>query len=258
MLKSLVRTAAQAGADGRLEIMVQDDAGPDVDLTELIGPPANVARNATNLGFAGNCNAGAARAGGDILLFLNQDTVARPGWFGPLMAAFDDPAVGVVGPKLVFTQPGFLPTNSTKKGEGEEQKSDRAGDVIQSCGGMYGGNKGPFHRWLGWAADDWRVNQPEAVSWTTGAALAIRRELFWSVSGFDVGYVRGYFEDVDLCEAAKKAGAKVMYEPRAVFEHQVGASGGVPQQVFRANSRRFHEKWDKAITPDTPVLMVDY
>lgn len=240
LLKSLVRTAAQAGSDRRLEILVQDDASPDLDLTELIGPPANTARNANNLGFAGNCNAGAARAGGDILLFLNQDTIARPGWFEPLMAAFDDPAVGVVGPKLVFLGKDGQP------------------DTIQSCGGLYGGNKGPFHRFLGWAADDWRVNEPGFVSWTTGAALAIRRELFWSVSGFDVGYERGYFEDVDLCEAAKKAGAKVRYEPRAVFEHQVGASGGVAPHIFKANSRRFHTKWDAAITPDTPVLMVDY
>lgn len=254
-----MRTAARAGQEQRLEILVQDDASPDLDLTEIVGPPASVARNETNLGFAGNCNAGAARAHGDILLFLNQDTVARPGWFEPLMAAFDNQAVGVVGPKLVFADPaGGKALTQRRKDAKEEQKQEQKEDLIQSCGGLYGGNRGPFHRWIGWRSDDWRVNVPERVSWTTGAALAIRRELFVAAGGFDPGYVKGYFEDVDLCERAKSLGAQVWYEPRAVFEHRVGSTGGVPAEVFRANSRRFHARWDAVIVPDTQVVMVDY
>lgn len=198
----------------------------------------NPKRNPANLGFSGNCNAGAARAHGDILLFLNQDTIARPGWFEPIVGAFDNPAVGVVGPKLV--------TPSAD------------GDTIQSCGGLYDAGKGPYHRYLGFAADDWRVNVPGFVSWTTGAALAIRRELFRDVGGFDTGYQRGYFEDVDLCENAKFHGFRIWYEPRAVFEHTVGSTGGIPAHIFKANSMRFHAKWDGLIRPDTGVRMVNY
>lgn len=223
------------GQQNRLEIIVQDDASPDFDITQvLVGEPALPQRNPINLGFSGNCNAGAARSHGDILLFLNQDTAARDGWFDPLINMFDDSKVGIVGPKLV------------------------TGDAIQSCGGLYGGNKGPYHRWLGWSPDDWRVNVTEPVSWVTGAALAIRRDLFVQVGGFDVGYVRGYFEDVDLCEAAKAQGFEVWYCPESVFEHRGGVSGGVPSNIFKANSFRFHEKWDARITPDTPIVHVPY
>jgi GT2 family glycosyltransferase len=217
---------------------VQDDASPDVNLAELLGPPAIPARNPSNLGFAANVNEAAKRAGGEILLLLNQDTTARPGWFEPLMAAFDDPTVGIVGPKLVFPDP--------------------SGDRIQSAGGLFDGRCGPYHRFLGWAADDWRVNQPGVVSWTTGAALAIRRELFGQVGGVSLDYPRGYFEDTDLCMKVKQLGYSIWYEPRSVFEHTVGSTGGIPAHLFKANSLRFHNLWDKKIVPDTPFVYVNY
>ena len=234
-LKSLYKTSWQYGQSSQLEILVQDDCS-DFDIYDVIGmEPAQAQRNPVNLGFAGNCNAGAHRAKGDVILFLNQDTVAREGWFEPLLGMFQHDNVGIVGPKLV------LPDNK-----------------IQSCGGWYGGNRGPFHRYLGWDANDWRVNVCERVSWITGAALAIRRELFFKVGGFDVGYERGYFEDTDLCEKVKEAGFEVWYCHEAVFEHNVGTSGGVPQHIFKANSLRFHQRWDAKIKPDTAVIHVPY
>jgi O-antigen biosynthesis protein len=229
---------------------VQDDCSPGFNIIDVIGAePAQAQRNPINLGFAGNCNAGAQRASGDVLLFLNQDTVAREGWFEPLIGMFSDKSVGIAGPKLVVPLPDV-----------SHQHSNPGGmiDTIQSCGGLYGGNRGPFHRWLGWSADDWRVNVCEKVSWITGAALAIRRELFFKVGGFDVGYIRGYFEDVDLCEKAKEAGFDVWYCPESVFEHSAGTSGGIPGHIFKANSMRFHAKWDAKIKPDTAVSHVAY
>jgi GT2 family glycosyltransferase len=78
------------------------------------------------------------------------------------------------------------------------------------------------------------------------------------VGGFDEGYARGYFEDVDLCEKVKAAGLEVWYCPKAIFEHAVGSTGGIPAEQFKANSIRFHRLWDKRIEPDTPVVHVDY
>ncbi len=236
-------TALTAGQAGQLQILVQDDCSPDFNPLELIGPPALVERNAVNIGFAGNCNAGAARALGDILFFLNQDTVAQPDWFDWLLVNFANEKIGIVGPKLVFP-PGTDPT--------------RPENTIQSCGGLFDGGRGPYHRYLGYAADDWRVNQRERVSWTTGAALAIRRELFFRVGGFDVAYQRGYFEDVDLCMKAVAAGYEIGYEPQSCFTHHVGSSGGISPEVFKANSMLFHRRWDNQIVPDTGVIHVNY
>src|SRR3990167_7354852 len=239
LVQSLVGTGQAAGEAGRLELLVQDDASPDVDPAGLLGPLVGLARNERNLGFAGTCNAGAACAQGDVLLFLNQDTLARPGWFEALMDAFTDPKVGIVGPKLVFAE------------EGQP-------DSIQSCGGLFDAGRGPFHRWLGWDAADWRVNVPERVSWTTGAALAVRRELFGKVGGFDMGYSPAYFEDVAFCLAVRRLGYEIWYEPRAVFPHAGGTSGAATAESFKRNSLRFHREWDGVIVPDVPAIHVSY
>jgi len=237
------------GQAGTLEILVQDDCSPDVDPREFLGGVFNCVRNEKNLGFAGNCNAGAARAKGEILLFLNQDTKARPGWIEPLLETFDNPRVGIAGPKLVIDKPVVSDGYDTLRMPYE---------VIQSCGGLYDAGKGPYHRYLGYSADYWAVNKLEKVSWTTGAALAIRRDVFFKVGGFDIGYERGYFEDCALCEDVKALSYEIWYQPKSVFEHTVGSTGGVPPHVFKANSMRFHYKWDNFIVPDTNVIHVNY
>lgn len=159
------------------------------------------------------------------------------------MDSFSDPAVGIVGPKLIFKRP--LPDGKTE-------------DLIQSCGGLFDATRGPFHRYIGFNADYWLVNQPEEVSWTTGAALAVRRELFYKVGGLSLDYQPAYFEDTDLCMRVRELGSKVFYQPGCVFEHEAGTSGGIPAHLFKANSLKFHKRWDEKIKPDVNVQHVNY
>lgn len=226
-----------------IEFIVSDDCSPDYNLQALIPPfSAKVVRNEQNLGFAGNCNAGAEHANGDVILFCNQDVFAvgqdidgKPfsqQWDIALAAAFDNPQVGVVGAKLVF------PDNK-----------------IQSAGGLFDAHCQPYHRCLGYSNHRYHeVNTPQVVSWVTGAALAIRCSLFTELGGFDTGYVRGYFEDADLCMKAQVAGYKVWYEPRCQLVHSVGSTGGSP--YFMQNARRFYDMWvaTKKVEPDTTAL----
>lgn len=231
-LNSLMAMSTQAS-----EYLVQDDCSPSANAPMLISPlVARVERNERNLGFAGNCNAGAARAHGDVLFFVNQDVLAMPqisaAWDRFLVNVFEDPAVGIVGPKLLF------PDGS-----------------IQSAGGMFDGHCQPFHRCLGYRDAMYQeVNTPMQVGWVTGAALAIRRSLFEKLGGFDTAYGRGYFEDVDLCCKAQVAGFKVWYEPRCTLFHSVGSSGGNPD--FMRNAQLFKSRWVDTghIEPDTSAV----
>lgn len=224
---------------------MQDDACPDYDLTQMWGfPPFKIERNAVNLGFAGTVNAGAARAQGDYLLMLNQDCEAIvPGWADAMLTLFANPAVGIVGPKLIFP-----PTPVTPQG------------AIQSCGGLFDGGRGPYHRYLGWTnIDDWRVSTTERVSWITGAVLMVGREDYWKVGGLDAAtYIRGYFEDVDLCMRVRHDLHKeVYYCADATLTHDPGSTGGNPGD-FMNNSRKFHARWDDKIVPDSPIVFVNY
>jgi O-antigen biosynthesis protein len=224
VLQCLNSLQASAADLPHVQFIIQDDCSPSVDLRSVIPPySAQVARNERNLGFAANCNQGAARAAGDILVFCNQDILADGvlsiGWDNILRAAFEDASVGIVGARLLFPD-----------------------GKIQSAGGIFDAHLQPTHRCLGYSdISNWEVNTPEPVSWVTGALLAIRRDVFQQVGGFDEHYAGGYFEDVDLCIKVRDLGLKVWYEPRVSFIHKVGTSGGSPN--FMRNAALFRERW---------------
>jgi GT2 family glycosyltransferase len=56
-----------------------------------------------------------------------------------------------------------------------------------------------------------------------GAALAIRREAFEAIGGFDESFFM-YFEDADLCYRLQAAGWEVHFTPAATLVHVGGAS----------------------------------
>lgn len=243
VLKCLSSLQAFASRTLPIEFIVADDASPNVDYPKLLPPcAAKVIRSSENGGFAMNANTGAAYAEGDILFFVNQDVYAiaedayqRPfsaNWDVALVEAFANPEVGVVGAKLLFPD-----------------------GRVQSAGGLYDAHRQPYHPALGYANHIHpECNTPRFVSWVTGAALAIRRDLFQQVGGFDTGYVKGYFEDCDLCEQVKVNGFKVWYEPRVQLVHPAGSTGGNP--LFMQNAKRFHDKWVQPakIEPDTYAI----
>ena len=202
---------------------VQDDCSPDVHFPHVIPPEiATTARNQENAGFPGNCNRGVQHTQSDIICLVNQDIYAAEishGWDAAILAAFEDETVGIVGPRLLF------PDGS-----------------VQNAGGLFDGRYHPYHEYLGWKnANVEKVMTPRYMDWTTGAVFAVRRWLWDSLGGFDEGYIKGYFEDVDFCLRALEDGLKTWYEPSATLYHEVGTTGG--NLNFLNNSKRFYEKW---------------
>lgn len=218
----------QALQVGRVAYHVQDDCSPEVLFPAVI--PKSVAtatRNETNLGFGGNCNAGArvalAEFPFDVLLFVNQDVFAvdqwSRGWDEALCAPFADPQVGIVGARLLFPTGG-----------------------VQSAGGTWDAAAQPVHRCLGYSNPNiGEAAEAAEVDWTTGAAIAVRASVFEQLHGFDERYERGYFEDCDLCLRVRGMGYKVVYQPGCTFIHTVGTSGGSP--YFTKNALRFKQQW---------------
>lgn len=211
-----------------LAFHVQDDCSPEVHLPLCIPREvASTSRNERNLGFAANANLGAweaiAQYQPDVLFFVNQDVYGvsewSAGWDAALLSAFSDSSVGVAGARLLF------PNGS-----------------IQNAGGEFDQLAQPVHRCLGWTNPRHpECNMRQTVEWTTGAALAIRTSLFIKLNGFDEGYERGYFEDVDLCLRARAEGYSVVYEPACTLIHPVGSTGGSP--YLMQNARRFKQQW---------------
>ncbi|HET9222616.1 MAG TPA: glycosyltransferase, partial [Roseiflexaceae bacterium] len=166
-------------------------------------------------------NLGAREAGGDVLLFLNNDTEAlEAGWLEELLGWAERPEVGIVGCKLI-----------------------RPNGIIQHAGIVMGVEGHGSHIFDGDRENDYGpFGSPE---WyrdymaVTGACMAMRREVFEQLGGFDTAYQVGY-GDIDICLRAVEAGYRVVYTPFARVLHHEGGTRGFdlpPSDVLRASMR---------------------
>ena len=199
-LDSLLRSSLP----GSLEIIAVDNASGDGSAQWIAKryPQVRLLRNAQNEGFAGGCNRGLQAATGALLILLNQDTIAEPGWCAALVAALDDPTVGVAGCKILY------PDRST----------------LQHAGGWIEWPLGLSHHHGQGKPDRGQWSQDRDVDFVTGAGLAIRREVIDQMGLLDAGFWPGYFEDADLCLRVTDAGYRVRYVAGAVLTHAESTS----------------------------------
>jgi GT2 family glycosyltransferase len=203
------------------ELVIVEDGSPAAISSSL----DNIAglctlRLPSNVGFARACNAGAARTRGDLLLFLNDDTVPLAGWLEPMMAALQqDSRVGIVGSRLLYPRLGLV---------------QHAGVAMDPTGK-------PFHLYQFEPSESPDVNEDRVLPAVTGACLLIRRNLFETLRGFDETFTNGY-EDIDLCLRAREAGALTLYCSKSILLHYESASEGRMQGDL-ANNRVFMSRW---------------
>lgn len=165
--------------------------------------------------FAENCNAGAAETTGDTLIFLNDDTkIDQDDWLELLTAPFADPNIGVTGCRLIYP-------------DGKIQHSGVYFDVADGILTAYNRT---------WDADSGPM---PAV---TGACLAIHRDLFNILHGFDIEFRNGY-EDVDLCLRAAEEGFQSYYVAECTVIHHESQSGPARWEHVDHNVRRLQQLW---------------
>jgi GT2 family glycosyltransferase len=230
----------------RGEVIVVDDAStPKVEreLSALLRGSRlqiKVVRNEKNLGFVSSCNHGARAASGDILVFLNDDTLPQHGWLPPMLQLFHDREdAGAVGGRLIY------PDGSLQE----------AGNVIFSngTGANFGRNDhvdAPLYKYV------------REVDYCSGALLATPRELFIELGGFDERYRPAYYEDTDYCFTLRDHGKRVYYQPETVVVHVEGATSGTDEtagikRYQSVNRSKFVEKWGSALEHQ-PTAPGDY
>src|SRR5256885_15961389 len=88
------------GRQGELEVIVVDNgSGPEVGDAAAL-PYVQVVASGRNLGYAGGSNLGAHAASGDVIVFLNPDTVAAPGAVRRLAHVLRDESIGIAMARL--------------------------------------------------------------------------------------------------------------------------------------------------------------
>ncbi len=83
-------------------------------------------------------------------------------------------------------------------------------------------------------------NEPMPVDWVVGASMMIRKEVFDDIGLMDEGYFL-YFDEVDFCLRARRAGWPTHYVPSSAVVHLLGASTGISDT--RKKLPRFPEYW---------------
>jgi len=206
---------AQDCAD--FEVIAVDNASTDgsADLVADSYSQVRLIRNRRNMGFAGGCNVGLQAAQGDVLVLLNQDTIARPGWLRSLVRALQEPRTGIVGCKILYPD----------------------GITIQHAGGWIQWPLGLSYHYGQGEQDIGQWDVPRAVEYVTGAAMAFRRDVLDRVGSLDQDFRPGYYEDTDFCFRAREAGYEIWYSPDAILVHEETTSLTDPMAISRAYQR---------------------
>lgn len=225
MTVAAVTAVLEHSTDHDLEVIAIDNGSrSEVSLALAAAfsdvPRVQLHRLPMNLNFGIGSNIGVLRSTGELILFLNNDTLVQPGWLAPLVQRLADPEVAGVQPLLVY-QDG----------------------AIQSAGTIFPTTLPlPTHFLTGFPPDDGRRVGDYRFSAVTAAALLMRASEVIALKGFDAAYSNGS-EDVDLClRFTESRGGYFAVEPRSIVTHLESRTPGRGARIAE-NREFFVRRW---------------
>ncbi|HEX5761381.1 MAG TPA: glycosyltransferase family 2 protein [Thermoanaerobaculia bacterium] len=230
---------ASLRAEGPARVVVVDNASSDgsAEMVASEYPEVVLEANRENRGYGSGANQAVALCGARYVLLLNSDTRVAPGALAALGSYLDaHPRAAAAGPRLAHPD----------------------GTLQASCFPFLGTfqmslEKTPAGRWLrrlpaardGYLLSQGPHDRPRRVPWLLGAALALRREAFDAVGGFDPAFFM-YSEEVDLCYRLQAAGWEVHFAPVTTVVHVGGASTRTQRAAMEvrriASARLFYRR----------------
>lgn len=227
LLQKCLNSIEMTKEELKVRLVLIDDAGPEQDelngIYHSLNGHSRLIRHKENWGFPRSVNEGVAACNAPLILLLNSDVELRPGCLQAMVAEFDDPKVGVVGPKLLFPEDSPDPRRPAGK-------IQHAGLAISIHGQV-------VHANIGWSADHPKVNERRVMQGVTGACIMTRRKVWNEVTknyreagdkattgAMNEVYGLGVFEDIEFCFAARALGYETVYTPLAEAYHFTNAS----------------------------------
>ena len=192
------------------EVIVVDNGSkvsPRKVVTECL-PAATVIEMGRNAGFTAATNRGAEASSGDLVLMLNPDAMPEPGFGDSIRKPFAARPDWGAWMALVACRIGG------------EKVVNSWGNPVHFTGIAWAGGHG---RPLG------EAGYSRAIPVASGAALAVRREVWEGVGGLPEEFFL-YHEDIDISVRIQSAGYRIGLEVEAVVDHDYD---------FHSNSRKW-------------------
>jgi N-acetylglucosaminyl-diphospho-decaprenol L-rhamnosyltransferase len=216
-LEPCLRSLTAGAGACAYRVTIVENGGASVPLTDS---PERRLLSTQNRGFAAANNAGARGSTADVLLFLNPDTELVGGTLERLVASLRDrPAVGLLAVRQVTGDGRLWPSlhrfPSPRRALAAALASERWPAVGEPLGER--------------VLDTDCYSRTGPFEWTTGAALAVRRQAFEAAGGFDERFFL-FSEETDLCKRIQDLGWKARLEPAITFVHHAGKAGVDPRR----------------------------
>jgi hypothetical protein len=203
--------SVMASSYGSLKIYIADNGSSDssVSFIKNTYPQIGLIELDENKGFTGGYNEALKRLDEEFIVLLNSDIEVSPDWIEPTIALFkkDD--------KIAAIQPKILQFDKRD----EFEYAGASGGWIDAYG--YPFSRGRIFDTL--EKDRHQYDDEQSIFWASGAAMFIRRKLFFEVGGFD-SYFFAHQEEIDLCWRLQLAGFKIMSCPRSIVYHVGGGT----------------------------------
>jgi GT2 family glycosyltransferase len=202
-------------------IVVVDNASTDgsVEAIRAQHPNIVVLAQQTNLRFAGGNNAGmryALEQNAELICLLNNDTTVDRAFLTHLVARLQsDTAIGAVAPKIYY--------------HSEPNRIWFAGGELSMWTGTM--------RHIGIREiDRGQYDEPRDIAYATGCCILTRREVVEKVGMLDETYFM-YTEDADWCMRMRRAGYRIVYEPKAHVWHKLSVSAGGHLSFYKMKNK---------------------
>jgi GT2 family glycosyltransferase len=212
-----IESVLRSDLGGVLEVIVVDNNSSD-DTTRIVRnryPEVRLLAQSANLGFPVANNIGIRSATSDLILLLNPDTVVAPDALRLSVDAADrNRAVGIIGCRLVYPD-GALQYECARR------LPALMDPIVETfyLHVLFPGSR-VFGRHL---MSYWDHGSDQSVECISGAFMLLRRRMIDSVGLLDDRFFM-YYEDLEYCARARRAGWEVFYCSEAVVTHHSGVS----------------------------------
>lgn len=193
------------------DIIVADNGSTDnsVEFIEKEFPNVKLLKFTENHGFADGYNQAIAQTRYKYTILLNSDAASKEGWIEPIYEYMEaHPQTGACQPKLLsYTTPDEF-------------------EYAGASGGFIDKNGYPYCRGRLFSTvekDNGQYDDICSIFWATGAALAVRSDLYLKVGGLDKLFF-AHMEEIDLCWRILLAGYDIKVIPQSIVYHLGGGS----------------------------------